>query len=197
MESDRERGAHPRPHTRWLPCETGATWLDLVATVRAAYGPAPVERLESPGHLFEWLSSHGLRPVARPTKVDLIRARGLRESLRGLALATVRGEPRSAKDLAFLNEVLAEDLPLKLGAGASKRLEMRPPMTPREALARIAREAATHLAGPAAATLHTCADADCGMLFLDPSGRRKWCTTEICGVRNRVRAHRRRCGADA
>jgi predicted RNA-binding Zn ribbon-like protein len=75
---------------------------------------------------------------------------------------------------------------------ASAGYRVRAPGDAREALGRLAREAAGHLAGPAAATLNTCADAVCGMLFLDPGGRRRWCLAEICGVRNRVRAHRRR-----
>ena len=48
------------------------------------------------------------------------------------------------------------------------------PATAGEALARIARQAADHLAGPAAEHLATCGDHDCSMLFHDPAGRRRW-----------------------
>lgn len=189
MESDGER--RKQPGTRWLRSETGARWLDLVGTVGRAYGPAPIERLSSPERLREWLAIAGLLPGTGPTGADLVRARTLREALRGLALATVHGGPWPAADIEVLNEVLADDRPLALAA-AGHRAAMCPPATAREALARIARQAAEHLTGPAAATLHTCADHDCGMLFLDPSGRRRWCSAEMCGVRHRVRAHRQR-----
>ncbi|TCO65620.1 CGNR zinc finger domain-containing protein [Actinocrispum wychmicini] len=169
----------------WVRSETGATWLDLVATVSGAYGAAPRERLISVDLLGDWLATVHLRPAADPTEDDLERARALREALRGLALAVVRGERWPARHVRLVNEVLAEDRPLTLTGG-----HVRPPATCREALARIARQAAEHLAEPAA--LRQCADEVCGMLFIDPGGRRRWCSAEICGVRNRVRAHRRR-----
>ena len=172
---------------QWLRCETGATWLDLVATVNRAYGPAPQERLTSADRLGAWLASRDLRPATEPADDDLARACELREALRGLALAAVRGEPWPEGDVDVVNDVLADDRPVSLGTGA-----LRPPATPREALARIARQAADHLAGPAASGLRTCADAECGLLFLDPGGRRRWCSAEVCGVRHRVRAHRAR-----
>jgi predicted RNA-binding Zn ribbon-like protein len=62
----------------------------------------------------------------------------------------------------------------------------------REALARVARQAVEHLTGPVAQTLRRCADDDCSMVFTDLNGRRRWCSAETCGVRNRVRAHRER-----
>jgi predicted RNA-binding Zn ribbon-like protein len=171
-----------------LPVETGAVWLDLVATVSKAYGPAPVERLDSAGRYATWLADEGLDPAAAPADADLAAARELREALRRLALATRAGKQRAAADIAALNRALAADRPLALDTGGA----IRRPATAAEALARIARRAAEDLVGPAAATLGACADAECGMLYLDQGGRRRWCSAEICGVRNRVRAHRRR-----
>ncbi|MET0134308.1 MAG: CGNR zinc finger domain-containing protein [Kibdelosporangium sp.] len=176
--------------TRWLRSDSGATWLDLVASLGSAYGPAPEERLTDTGLLRDWLASENLQPEAAPTGADLAHARVLREALRGLALAAVRSEPWPDKDIAFVNEILAEDRPLVLESGRLQR-----PRTTREALTRITRQAVEDLTGPAAANLHQCGDSVCGLLFLDPSGRRKWCVAEICGVRNRVRAHRRRNSA--
>ncbi|GAA2789960.1 CGNR zinc finger domain-containing protein [Saccharopolyspora taberi] len=175
---------------RWLRCETGATWLDLIATVAKAYGPAPIERLTSADRLDAWFGAKGLRPAADASDADLSHARSVREALRGLALATVRGESWAAGDVEVVNAALADDRPLVLGAGG--RLEG--PRTPREALARIARQAAEHLTGSAARTLRTCGDPECGLLFLDPGGRRRWCSAEVCGVRHRVRVHRQRQG---
>jgi predicted RNA-binding Zn ribbon-like protein len=162
-------------------------WLDLVATVRRAYGPDPFDRLESPQLLENWLAGEGLKPHLKPTEDDLAKACDLREALRGLALATVRELEWSANDVATVNRALVDDHPLVLTPNGVK-----PPRTTREALARIAREAVGQLAGPMAVELGRCSDSDCGMLFVDPGGRRRWCSASTCGVRHRVRAFRER-----
>lgn len=176
---------------RRLRFDTGAAWLDLIATVGNAYGSAPVERLDGVGRFREWLEAEDLAPEAGPTEEDVARARILREALRGLALATVRLQPFPRDEVDRLNEFLSEDRPLVL-ATESGGLQVGRPPDGRAALGRIARQAADQLAGRSASMLRTCADPVCGMLFLDPSGRRVWCATEICGVRHRVREHRRR-----
>ncbi|KYG30771.1 CGNR zinc finger domain-containing protein [Alkalihalobacillus trypoxylicola] len=38
-------------------------------------------------------------------------------------------------------------------------------------------------------TLRRCANPDCVLLFLDTSGRRKWCSMKICGNRMKVSRH--------
>jgi predicted RNA-binding Zn ribbon-like protein len=177
-----------------LRFDTGATWLDLVATVGSAYGETPVERLRDTGRLREWLDAEGLLPEHEPSEDDLVRARELRESLRALALAALRGGAWPPGDVARVNEFLRADEPLELLAGPSAP-RTRPPATVRAALGRVARQAAEHLTGPEAALLGACPGRDCGMLFLDPTGRRVWCAAGICGVRHRVREHRRRRAA--
>jgi predicted RNA-binding Zn ribbon-like protein len=174
-----------------LRFDTGATWLDLVATVGDAYGETPVERLRDTARLREWLDAEGLLPERAPDEDDLVRARELRESLRGLALAALRGNAWPPGDVARVNEHLRADEPLELRDGPSGP-RTRPPATTRAALGRVARQAAQHLTGPEAGMLGACPARDCGMLFLDPTGRRVWCAAEICGVRHRVREHRRR-----
>jgi predicted RNA-binding Zn ribbon-like protein len=41
-------------------------------------------------------------------------------------------------------------------------------------------------------TVKACPGDDCGWLFLDPRGRRRWCSMSACGNRAKVRAHARR-----
>jgi len=45
--------------------------------------------------------------------------------------------------------------------------------------------------------IRTCADPRCGWLFLDPTGRRRWCEMAVCGNRAKVRryAERHRSGS--
>ncbi|RGC69376.1 CGNR zinc finger [Micromonospora sp. MW-13] len=55
-----------------------------------------------------------------------------------------------------------------------------------------ARAAADLLCTPARAHVRACPGTDCGWLFLDPRGRRRWCTMAICGNRAKVRAYANR-----
>src|SRR5579875_1617295 len=41
--------------------------------------------------------------------------------------------------------------------------------------------------GPAA--VHLCASDACGWVFLDPTGRRRWCSMAVCGNRAKARRH--------
>jgi predicted RNA-binding Zn ribbon-like protein len=45
------------------------------------------------------------------------------------------------------------------------------------------------LTGPAKAQVRRCPGESCGWLFLDPRGRRRWCSMATCGNRAKVRAH--------
>ena len=168
--------------------DTGAIWLDLLATVGSAYGPDPVDRMGSVELLRRWLEHEGLSPTTPPGPDDVVRARELRELLRPLGLAAAAGRTPDPAPVEALNAVLAQDTPIRLTAD----LRAAPPTTAADALTRVARQAAEHLAGPAAARLRTCDDHDCAMLYDDVTGRRRWCSAAVCGVRHRVRAHRSR-----
>lgn len=58
----------------------------------------------------------------------------------------------------------------------------------------VAWSAAELLASPELASLRACPGSGCGWLFLDRSGRRRWCSMSVCGNRAKVRrfAERRR-----
>ncbi len=177
---------------RRLRFDAGAPWLDLVATVGYAHTATPLERLSDLDRLREWLAAEHLLPTTDLTEADLDLVRDVRRTLRDLAEATVHSRPPPKGSTARLNEVLGADQPVSVRINRSGELTVRRPATVREALARLARQAVEDLTGPVAATLRTCGDHDCSMVFTDPTGRRRWCAAETCGVRNRVRAHRER-----
>ncbi|GAA2065521.1 CGNR zinc finger domain-containing protein [Catenulispora yoronensis] len=181
--------------------DTGATWLNLLATRGSAFGRHPEERIPTPERLADWLEAVDLVPTdglkrAAITAEDLDLARHLRETLRPLALCAAAGEqpaPDAAHDLiAFL--ATADD-PLTLTA-TPDGLTRTPPPTATAALARIARQAADHLTGPERHTLKSCPESDCRGVFTDPDNRRRWCPNPACATRGRVRAHRARKAAD-
>lgn len=196
-----------------LRFDLGPAWLNLLGSVGTAYGPDPIERLTGPARLAEWLAGEGLTPAERGlTDADVTAARELREALRALMLAAVGGRAADPAAIATLNRFLSYAEPLAIapnanrqgavegapcgpaggGAGAGSPVRVVPPRTARAALARVAQEAAGHLGGTEAGHLHQCADDGCRAAFLDPGGRRRWCSTERCGVKSRVRAHRAR-----
>jgi predicted RNA-binding Zn ribbon-like protein len=179
------------PASPELRFDTGAAWLDLLATVGGAYGADPVERLTGPPVLQRWLDHHGLAAERIPTDTDVASARALRETLRPLALAVVDHASVPEAPLQALQRWLDADVPLRAVERAGRPTPALPP-TPAVALARVARQALEHLGGPQAEHLHACAADDCRMAFLDPGGRRRWCAPGRCGVRARVRAHRAR-----
>lgn len=176
------------------PPDAGAPWLDLLATVGGAYGQAPIERLTEPARLGEWLEIQGLAPDTPPQDADVAEARRIREVLRPLGLAVAAGQDVDPQQVAELDAVVAGEFPPRLAVRGG-RVVARAPATASVALAHVARQAAEHLTGPQAAQLGMCADHDCSMLFLDPGGRRRWCSAATCGVRHRVRAHRARLGS--
>jgi predicted RNA-binding Zn ribbon-like protein len=174
-----------------LRFDAGAPWLDLLATVGGAYGPAPVERLPGAAELATWLDHEDLAPPRPPSDDDAAQARDLREVLRPLALAVLDDTPAPAADVRRLQPWLDADRPLQ-AVLRDGRPTVAAPATAAAALARVARQALEHLAGPERAQLGACAADDCRMVFLDHGGRRRWCAPERCGVRSRVRAHRAR-----
>ncbi|NUR60521.1 MAG: CGNR zinc finger domain-containing protein [Catenulispora sp.] len=180
--------------------DTGATWLNLLATRGSAFGKHPQERIPTPERLQEWLAAVELSPTAAVTAEDLELAIRLRETLRPLALSAATGEA-AATDVAVSDAALwliaflrDNDDPLILEPAASG-LTRPAPTTATAALARIAREAATHLTGPERHALKTCPESDCRGVFADPDDRRRWCPSPACATRGRVRAHRARKAA--
>lgn len=56
----------------------------------------------------------------------------------------------------------------------------------------VASAAADLLTSPRSTTIRACPGDDCGWLFLDTRGRRRWCIMSSCGNRAKVRAHAER-----
>ncbi|MFF5287989.1 CGNR zinc finger domain-containing protein [Paractinoplanes globisporus] len=169
----------------------GADWLDLLATRLGRYQRKQVEMLADPAALAAWLREHGMEPVTEVTAADVEAVRSLREALHRAATATVHGERPAAEDVRLVQEALASDRPLEVRSGDAG-LELTQPADVSVALAWLARQAAVDLTGPTRERLHACGDETCSGIFVDHTGRRRWCSDERCGVRSRVRAHRAR-----
>ena len=169
----------------------GAAWLDLLAQLAGRYRERQVDAIDTPAALREWLRDYGQEPTSDISTADVERFQVVREALHRTTVAVLRGERARPKDVRVLAEALEADRPLgiRLHDGG---IDVVRPADAAEALARLVREAVQDLSGPQAAHLRACGDDTCSGIFLDYTGRRRWCSDERCGNRVRVRAHRAR-----
>ncbi|MEU3740385.1 ABATE domain-containing protein [Streptomyces sp. NPDC032198] len=183
------------PATYELRFDSGRSCLDLVATNH------PVERLDSVDRLRAWLAGAGLIPdrTALPgaAPVWLVAFRELRAHIEQLVLAELAGRPADTP-LARVNALAVPAPPAPRAVrtpegGLVRILDGDPGCA--ALLAVVARDAVDLLTDPAArALLRQCEGDTCPIVYLDTSRgrRRRWCSSEVCGNRERVARHRRR-----
>jgi predicted RNA-binding Zn ribbon-like protein len=130
---------------------------------------------------------------ARPPVVDddeLGAARVLRLVLHRLLSALAEGRRPRRADLAALARVHAEAAgAARLGAADDGTWRLTwPASEPRAVRFAVAVDAIALLDDPARlARVHRCPGPACGWLFLDTSGRRRWCSMATCGSRVKMR----------
>ncbi|MFD3753049.1 CGNR zinc finger domain-containing protein [Streptomyces cyaneofuscatus] len=195
--------------------DSGRICLDLVATGPAGGTPRAREQLDGPGRLADWLTAARLVPPGTAlSALDaswLTRFRQLRADVdrlmsAQLALADNDIDPTSVQlgcpgygnALDRVNSLAAEAPPgpraVRGEGGALVRTLSAEPGCA-GLLAVVARDAVDLLTDPVArGALRRCAGGACHRLYLDTSrgGRRRWCSGEVCGNRERVARHRRR-----
>jgi predicted RNA-binding Zn ribbon-like protein len=173
----------------------GALCLDFVNSVDydARDRPLPAhEALVAPADLARWarrLGVTGGRRLLRVGQAELAAALALRTSLYAVLAELARGEPAPAGALRHVAREHAE-------ATAEARLVARdgafapewPATDPRRVRFAVVADAVA-LLGDAErlARLRRCPGRDCGWLFLDTSGRRRWCSMQTCGSRAKMR----------
>ncbi|MGW0702355.1 CGNR zinc finger domain-containing protein [Streptomyces sp. NPDC002867] len=185
--------------------DSGRVCLDLVATApqadRAGVGCEP---LAGPGRLSCWLTGAGLVPAGtRIGAVDDSWVTGfveLRECIAQLVGAALEG--RAAGPALETLNALAEGPPPGIRAvrdGDGTLVRALSAVPGRAALlAAVARDAVDLLTDPVARSrLRRCEGDSCARLYLDTSRgrRRRWCSSEVCGNRERVARHRRKAAA--
>jgi predicted RNA-binding Zn ribbon-like protein len=180
--------------------DCGRLCLDLLATTH------PEEQLHSVERLRAWITGAGcVPPGTQLAGADTSWLVSFRE-LRGCVGQLVRREPgRAGFDsrsfevaLARINEFARAATPapraVRTADGALVRtLDGNPACA--ALLAVVARDAVELLTDPAVRTsLRQCAGDNCPIVYVDTSRgrRRRWCSSETCGNRERVARHRRR-----
>jgi predicted RNA-binding Zn ribbon-like protein len=184
----------------------GALCLDFANSVDWASDgterPSHADVLIEPADLVRWGRRLGLVDSKIPLVVtgrELAAARLLRAAIHRVFAATAAGEAPADVDVALLASTFAE-------AVAAARLTARggwlfewPDDNPRRIRFAVAVNAIDLLRTPAdLERLRVCPGNNCGWLFLDTSGRRRWCSMEVCGSRAKMRRlyqRRRESGA--
>ncbi|MEU6195047.1 CGNR zinc finger domain-containing protein [Streptomyces sp. NPDC047061] len=181
-----------------LRFDAGRICLDLLATTH------PGERLDGLEPLRAWITGSGLVPPGTPlAHADSGWLVGFRE-LRVHVSQLVRGRhtPRIRPyDLALarVNDLArAAAPPAPRAVPDEDGLLVRELAGPPECaalLAAVARDTVELLTDPVArAAIRECEGDNCPLVYLDTSRgrRRRWCSSEVCGNRERVARHRRR-----
>ncbi|MEU6402089.1 CGNR zinc finger domain-containing protein [Streptomyces sp. NPDC046985] len=190
-----------------LRFDAGRICLDLLSTSH------PEERLDALAPLCAWITGSGLVPPgtslahADPSWPDAFRE--LRGSIEKLVRACLDaaerrpGEPvqpgaAAATALARVNALARPAPPAPRAVRAEDGALVRALAGPPECaalVAAVARDAVELLTDPVARSgLCRCAGDNCPIVYLDTSRgrRRRWCSSEVCGNRERVARHRRR-----
>ena len=177
--------------------------LDLVNTWagwrRPVVPPERAEYLKTYDHLVVWATHAGLldaetsdrlrrRGARRRAEAEgvLHETRALRPSLRAALL-----DPGDAKAVAVVSSLATRAAAEgRLVAGGQPTWEIGGGLA--QPLLRLAWSAAEALTREDLSSVHACPGPECGWLFLDPRGRRRWCSMASCGNRAKVAAHARR-----
>jgi len=183
--------------------------LDFCNTLSDWEHPGAPDYLKTYQHLAVWSAAAGivdeavanrLRRRARrepaPAARILQEARELRGTLYAVATHP-RSGPSWSRVAAAATEAAARSvLVLRDGQGRWTLPESAGLRLP---LLAVAREAGALLASSDLRAVHVCPGTGCRWLFLDRTGRRRWCTMATCGNRAKVRrfAERKKTAAPA
>ncbi|MGW5848397.1 CGNR zinc finger domain-containing protein [Streptomyces sp. NPDC055254] len=176
--------------------DSGRVCLDLVATSTSPDGIRDGDALRL------WLAGAGLvpdrTPLARVGPAWAAAFRSLRGDVDTLVRAELAGAEPPEDALARVN-ALAAGPPPGLCAVRDREghlvRELCGGVECGALLAAVARDAVELLTDPAdLALLRACGGDGCTRVYLDTSRghRRRWCSSELCGNRERVARHRRR-----
>ena len=153
--------------------------------------PASTDVLTAPELLARWGERLGIVSAAvRITGGDLQAARELRAALHVVFSAVARDAEPPRRELAAIAESYAAATAagrLAPGGDGAWRLQW-PTGEPRAIRFAVAADAVRLLGDPARlARVTRCPGRDCGWLFLNASGRRRWCSMGACGSREKMR----------
>jgi predicted RNA-binding Zn ribbon-like protein len=172
----------------------GTLCLDLANSADWDQDGAPVDPehndvLRSVEMLETWARRLGLLGDGAGSLDELQRIRDLRNALHRLFSAVAGAREPDAGDLRMLHEAFAEATGVgELERGADSWQWTWPHDDPRRVRFAVAADAVALLGDQQRLPrLARCPGHECGWLFLDRSGRRRWCSMATCGSREKMR----------
>ncbi|GAB2923617.1 CGNR zinc finger domain-containing protein [Rhodococcus aerolatus] len=183
----------PAPVAGQPGLELANTWAGWATdgTPLAPTDRAERDYLRTPAHLDVLARDRGLLDPGAPASDEgaLAAARTLRPAVHRAARGLAR-----ADDLALLGSLATEGRThqqlVDTGDGVAWRCAGD--AGPRTALLAFALATAALVTGDDARRVRACGGHECGWLFLDTSGRRRWCRMEVCGNRSKQAAFQAR-----
>jgi predicted RNA-binding Zn ribbon-like protein len=184
----------------------GEAVLDFCNT-RAGWGTIePREYLTSYDHLLAWTRDEGLvdraaarrlrRAAARdPARANVVLERAFQLRSAVYAACTDRAAPGPWDAVAAEARAAAGFAVLDRKARPGERWRISEQADLAVPVLELARSAAAFLAETDLETVGRCPGHDCGWLFLDPRGRRRWCVMAVCGNREKARRHAQKAKA--
>ncbi|MFJ5901919.1 BTAD domain-containing putative transcriptional regulator [Streptomyces sp. NPDC093064] len=154
----------------------GSEWLRSYATLAVWAGH--MDLIED--QLVTWLREQALRHPDEAAAA-LAEARQFRTKL--YACLADPGDARAFKAVAGTVEDAARHSVFTRGEDGLGRWQPSPSARLRLPVCAVARSAGELLADPRRFMVRSCPSEDCGWLFLDASGRRRWCSLATCGAK--------------
>jgi len=178
--------------------------LALANTLDWRLRKEPIELLKSYSDLVRWARSVGAVEPAEaralrkwgeehPTAAARVLAEAikLREAMAAIAASLIRGRAPQAAAIARLEAACraAHASRVLQPTTAGARWAWREDLDPQRPLWAAALDAERILTSDEAGHVRQCGDAECGWFFVDRSRaqKRRWCSMEACGNRNKAR----------
>jgi predicted RNA-binding Zn ribbon-like protein len=180
-----------------MPFLGGATWIDLLNSTLSPDGVTRLDFLGDDAAFARWLARAGF---ATPEELASERqaVADLRDTLRPAFEALAAGKPLPKALIARLNALLAGAPFVRQieydPAEARYHVHKAPADAPHGVAAQIAGEFVAFLISYEAERLKHCANPACTMVFYDQgrNNRRRWCSSAVCGNRDKVANYRAR-----
>jgi predicted RNA-binding Zn ribbon-like protein len=169
--------------------------IDLANTLMTVAEPATELLVDDDRHAAFWaLQAHRLPPgAAEPPPTRTV---GLRSAVRSVLLTHLHGRAFDPSAVTVLNDAAAGAPSSPQLASSATGTERRTTWATQDGVAltlgAVARSAIDVVTGPSADRLRVCASDACSLLFVATHARRQWCSSAVCGNRERVARHARR-----
>ncbi|HEY4348204.1 MAG TPA: ABATE domain-containing protein, partial [Gaiellaceae bacterium] len=163
---------------------------DFVATL----GDRPkrrIERLGTADDLSLWLSEAGICGAVSVSDEQLVEARALREAIYRVFEGALNGGRVPTRQAALVNEwARRPTFSPQIGPSFARATAGADIVS--AALAQLAQNSVELVTGPDLARVRKCAG--CSLLFVDRSrpGRRRWCSMDRCGTREKMARYRKK-----